>query len=256
MKRSGVLAVIATSVVMSAAGLPGCVRSELAPGKTGADAAKVNVQLAIEYMQIGKLSPARETIERALREDSDSADVQLTAGLIYERLNEAAKAERAYSAAARLGKADPNIQNNYAGYLCRNGKVTAGEKLFNEVARNPAYQTPEVAWVNAGVCVASTGDALDAQRYFSRALAIRPNMPEALLQLGNLAMDSGDAGDALDYAQRYLAVNPSTAEVLWLGFRAQRKLGDTAAAAVFARRVQAEFPNSEPAQWLRSGVER
>jgi type IV pilus assembly protein PilF len=236
--------------------LPGCVHSGLAPGKTGAEAAKVNVQLAIEYMKLNKLAAARETIERAMKQDANSADVQLTAGLIYERLDEAAKAERAYSAAARLGKADPNIQNNYAGYLCRTGKTAAGEKLFNEVARNPAYQTPEVALVNAGVCVESAGDALDAQRYFTKALAIRPNTPEAILQLGNLAMDSGDAAEALSYAQRYLAANPPTADVLWLGFRAERKLGDSSAAANFARRVQTEFPNSQQAQLMRSGVER
>lgn len=242
--------------LMICAVLPGCMHTGLAPGKTGAEAAKVNVQLAIEYMKIGKLAAARETIERAMKEDVDSADVQLTAGLIYERLDEAAKAERAYSAAARLGRADPNIQNNYAGYLCRTGKTAAGEKLFNEVARNPAYQTPEVALVNAGVCVESAGDALDAQRYFTRALAIRPNTPEAILQLGNLAMDGGDAGEALGYAQRYLASNAPTAEVLWLGFRAERKLGDSTAAATFARRVQTEFPNSEQAQLMRSGVER
>jgi type IV pilus assembly protein PilF len=246
---------LAAAVVL-ALSLTACVNSGLAPGKTGADAAKVNVQLAIEYMKIGKLAAARETIERALGQDPNSADVQLTAGLIYERLNESAKAEHAYVAAARLGKSDPNIQNNYAGFLCRTGKAAAGEKLFLEVARDPAYQTPEVALVNAGVCVETIGDALDAQRYFSRALAIRPNMPEALLQSGNLAMDSGDAAEALDFTQRYLATSPPSAEVLWLGFRAQRKLGDATAAAAFARRVQAEFPNSEQAQLMRSGVDR
>lgn len=252
--HKGLAQAVAIGVMFGA--LPACVHSGLAPGKTGAQAAKVNVQLAIEYMKINKLAAARDKIESALKQDADSADVQLTAGLIYERLDEAAKAERAYSAAARLGKADPNIQNNYAGYLCRHGKTAAGEKLFNEVARNPLYQTPEVALVNAGVCVESAGDAVDAQRYFTKALAIRPNTPEALLQLGNLALDSGDAGEALSYAQRCLAMSPATAEVLWLGFRAQRKLGDMNAAATFGRRVQTEFPNSEPAQLMRSGVER
>ena len=248
------LCVAATVMLLGIAS--GCVHSGLAPGKTGAQAAKVNVQLAIEYMKIGKLAAARETIERGLKQDPDSADVQLTAGLIYERLNETAKADHAYSAAARLGKGDPNIQNSYAVYLCKTGKTEAGEKIFNAVARNPAYQTPEVALVNAGVCAENTGDSLDAQRYFTKALAIRPNLPEAILQLGTLAMDSGDAGEALQYAQRYLSTNPPTAEVLWLGFRAQRKLGDTTAAAAFARRVQTEFPNSEQAQLMRSGVDR
>ena len=165
-------------------------------------------------------------------------------------------AEKSYAAAARLGKDDPNIQNNYAGFLCRTGKAAAGEKLFTEVARNPQYQTPEVALLNAGVCVRNTGNMLDAQRYFNRALAIRPNMPEALLQLGNVAIDQGDGAEALAYVQRFLATNAATPDILWLGFRAQRKLGDSTAAAGFARRVQTEFPESEQAQLMRSGADR
>ncbi|HWJ36506.1 MAG TPA: type IV pilus biogenesis/stability protein PilW [Steroidobacteraceae bacterium] len=243
-------------VVILSSGLAACKSNGLAPGKTPEQAAGVNMQLAIEYMKLGKLGSSREFIERALQQDPSNANVQLTAGLVYERLSEMPKAEKAYATAARLGTRDPNIQNNYAGFLCRTGKAAAGEKLFLEVARNPVYQTPEVALVNAGVCVRSTGDVLDADRYFKRALAIRPNMPEAMLQLGNLAIDRGDGAEALDFVQRYLAVNPPTPEMLWLGFRAQRKLGDATAAAGFARRVQTEFPNSEQAQMMRSGVDR
>jgi type IV pilus assembly protein PilF len=81
-------------------------------------------------------------------------------------------------------------------------------------------------------------------------------MPEAMLQLGDLAIDSGDATTALDFVQRYLAVNAPAPEVLWLGFRAERKLGDATAAAGYARRVQTEFPNSEQAQLMRSGTDR
>src|SRR5208283_2564140 len=92
----------------------------------------------------------------------------------------------------------------------------------------------------------------DAERYFNKALALKPNMPEALLQLGNLAFDRGDPTQALDYVQRFLAVNPATPEILWLGFRAERKLGDDTAAAGYARRVQAEFPDSAQAQQMRA----
>ncbi len=116
-------------------------------------AAVANMQLAIEYMRLGQLSNSRERIERALSEDSSNADVQMTAGLVYERINEMAKAERAYDAANRLGKGDPNIANTYAVFLCRTGKTAAGQKLFQEVAVNPLYQTPWVALGNAGSCV-------------------------------------------------------------------------------------------------------
>ena len=128
--------------------------------------------------------------------------------------------------------------------------------MFNTVATSPLYQTPEVALVNAGVCVRSAGNLVGADRYFNRALAIRPNMPEALFQLGNDAFERGDAAEARDIVQRFLAVNPPTPEVLWLGFRAQRKLGDTVDAAVYARRVQTEFPNSIQAQNMRNGIDR
>jgi type IV pilus assembly protein PilF len=218
--------------------------------------AATDMQLAIEYMKLGKLAESRDFIERALSENPGNPNVQMTAGLVYERLNEPSKAERAYTAGYRLGKGDPNIANTYAGYLCRTGKTAAGEKLFDQVARSPLYQTPEVALVNAGVCVRGTGDLVDAERYFNRALAVHPNLPEALLQLGNIDFDRGDAAQARDVVQRYLAVNPPTAEVLWLGFRAERKLGDSTAAAGYARRVQTEFPNSDQAQMMRSGVSR
>jgi type IV pilus assembly protein PilF len=218
--------------------------------------AATNLQLAIEYMKLDRLAASRDFMERALSQDPGNPDVQMTAGLVYERLNDMPNAERAYATGYRLGKKDPNIENTYAGYLCRTGKAVAGEKLFAEVARNPLYQTPEVALVNAGVCVRGTGDVVDAERYFNRALAIRPNLPEAMLQLGNIAFDRGDAAQARDIVQRYLAVNAPTSEVLWLGVRAERKLGDATAAASYARRVQTEFPTSEQAQMMRSGVDR
>jgi type IV pilus assembly protein PilF len=218
--------------------------------------AATNVQLAIEYMKLGKLAASRDFMERALSQDPGSPDVQMTAGLVYERLNDMPKAERAYSTGYRLGRKDPNIQNTYAGFLCRTGKAVAGEKLFAEVAGNPLYQTPEVALVNAGVCVRGTGDMVDAERYFNRALAVRPNLPEAMLQLGDIAFERGDAAQARELVQRYLAVNAPTSEVLWLGFRTERKLGDATTAASYARRVQTEFPDSEQAQMMRSGVDR
>jgi type IV pilus assembly protein PilF len=237
-------------------GLAGCSHNSGFKKAPPAVSAATNMQLAIEYLKLGKMAESRDAIERAVSQDPGNADIQMTAGLVYERLTDMTRAERAYSAGYRLGKDNPNIQNTYAGFLCRTGKAAAGEKLFVEVARSPLYQTPEVALVNAGVCVRGTGDVVDAERYFNRALTIRPNMPEALLQLGNIAFDRGDAAQARDTVQRYLGVNPPTPEILWLGFRAERKLGDATAAAAYARRVQSEYPNSEQAQMMRAGVDR
>jgi type IV pilus assembly protein PilF len=218
--------------------------------------AATDMQLAIEYMKLNRMAESREAVERALKEDPGNANVQLTSGIVYERLRDNALAERGYASAYKIGKRDPNMVNAYGAFLCRTGKAPAGEKLLIEAANDPVYPTPEIALVNAGQCVRGVGNLVDAERYFKRALAIHPNLPEAMLQSGNIAFDRGDAAEALALVQSYLAVNPPTPEILWLGFRAQRKLGDKVAAAGFARRVQSEFPNSEQALMMRSGVDR
>lgn len=239
--------------ILLAVALSGCVSTNLAPGKSPKDAAAVNVQLAIEYLRLGKLSTSRDFIERALRQDSDDANVQMTAGLVYERIGEDEKARHAYGEAARIGRDDPDIQNTYAGYLCRTHRAAEGEKLFREVIKNPLYQTPEVAMVNAGVCLLGSGDAVGAERYFQRALNARPNMPAALLELGTLALDQGDPQKAVDTVHRYLAINPATPEILWLGLRAEKVLGDQTAAATYGQRLQTQFPASAEAHQMRSG---
>ncbi len=240
--------------LLLALGLTACATtSQVAPGKSASAAAVVNAQLAIEYMKLDKLMTAREFADRALGQDPRSANVQMTAGLIYERMEETDKADRAFATAARLGKDDPNIQNNYAGYLCRRNRAEEGEKLFLKVLHNPVYQTPEVAYLNAGVCVRST-DEIAAEQYFRHALVLRPNMPEALLQLGELVFDQGDANQASLMVQRYLASNPPGPDIYALGVRAARKQGDDAAAANYLRRLQTEFPNSEQARSVRAGI--
>jgi type IV pilus assembly protein PilF len=224
---------------------------KLAPGKDPVQAASVNDQLAVEYMKLNRLSVAEEFAERALDEDPRNANVQITAGLVYERLEENGKADHAYESAAKLGKNDPNILNTYAGYLCRRHRVAEGEALFQKVAKNPAYQTPEVAYLNAGVCMRGTND-LTAESYFRQALKIRPTMPEALLQLGDLMFQKGDADQTALIVQRFLGANPSNPDILSLGIQAQRKLGDEVVAADYVRRLQKEFPDSQQARALQS----
>jgi type IV pilus assembly protein PilF len=215
-----------------------------------------NAQIALEYMKLDKLATAREFAERALSQDPGNSTVEVAAGLVYERLGEVAKAQHALAAAAHIGKNDPNIQNIYAGFLCRTHKAAEGEKLFLKIVHDPLYQTPEVAYVNMGVCVRDAGNNISAERYFRQALTIRPKMPEAMLQLGELLLERGDTTEARQTVQLYLAVNEATPDILWLGLRTERKAGDDITAASYAQRLKQEFPTSEQARMLQSGLTR
>ena len=208
-------------------------------------------------MKLDNLPVAREKMERALKQDPQNATVQATAGVLFERLGDDKLAEKHYAAGARLGRNDPNVQNTYAGFLCRKGRIEEGEKMFLDVARNPLYQNPEIAYTNAGVCARNAANGAErAESYFRQALNIVPTSSEALLQLGDLVLERGDAVQASSLVRRYLGSNKPTPEVYWLGVRAERKTGDLSAAAGYARKLQAEFSDSQQAQMLRSGIPR
>lgn len=253
----------AVGALAALAAMAGCAgngrssSSDVAPGRSISEAAQVNLQLAVEYMKLDNLPVAREKMERALKQDPQNATVQATAGVLFERLGDDKLAEKHYAAGARLGRNDPNVQNTYAGFLCRKGRIAEGEKMFLEVARHPLYQVPDVAYTNAGVCARNSPTGADrAEGYFQQALAIQPNSSEALLQLGDLVLEKGDAVQASALVRRYLGVNKPTPEVYWLGVRAERKAGDSMAAAGYARKLLSEFPDSQQAQMLRSGIPR
>jgi type IV pilus assembly protein PilF len=218
------------------------------------EAASVNLQLVIEYMKTGQLTVAQDKMEKALHQDPGNPTVQATAGILYERLKDLPKARRHFEAAARAGREDPNIQNTYAGFLCRTGKAVEGERLFVETSRNGLYQTPEVALTNAGVCARSAGRLDAAEKYFRDALGLRPNFSEALLQLANLSFEQGKDMAAKGFIQRYLGAGRETPEILWLAVRVERDLGNDSSAAEYARKLQDQFPNSDEARALRSGA--
>ena len=108
----------------------------------------------------------------------------MTAGLVYERVNEMAKAEKRLRRGKSSGQERSEHPECLRGISVPHRQDRGGGKTIPAVATNPLYQTPEVALVNAGVCARGAGDLVDAERYFNQALAIRPNYAEAPAAIG------------------------------------------------------------------------
>lgn len=158
-----------------AAGLAGCA-SNGDFKKSPREAAGYNAQLGIEYMKSGNLQAAREKIDRALKQDPQSPDVQYNAGLLYQRLGEVEKADHHYQTALKLKPDDPERQNTYGGFLCGQKRVAEGEKLLLKAARNPAYRTPALAYRNLGICLQDAGRIEEARGYLEKAYALEPRL--------------------------------------------------------------------------------
>lgn len=237
--RGGVLALLLTA----------CAGNAQHAQKTH-DAAVYNVQLGLAYMNQGDLERAQDKLDRALNQDPNSADVHSARATLFARLGEKDKADAEFRAALRLAPKDPRMVNNYAVYLCQNGRWDDGVKHFHEAARNPLYPTPEAAYTNAGVCLRSAKRDEEARANFMRALQLRPNFAEAQFQLANLQLDHGELVPARTGIDGFIGTYTATPDLLLLGVRVARAQGDRLAAQRYARKLQLDFPGTDQARAL------
>jgi type IV pilus assembly protein PilF len=209
------------------------------------DAAKYNVELGVAYMDRGDLALAKDRLDRAAKEAPRDPMVHSALALLDERLEQPDDADREFHEALRLAPHDPKIANNYAVYLCRNHRVDEGVKLLLQTARNPLYETPEAAYTNAAVCLRSVHRDADAKTELLRAIALRPNFAEAVLQLATLEMQQGQLRDARARIDRYIETYPATPDLLELGMRISHSLGDPVGQHRYEQRLRVDFPDSQ-----------
>jgi type IV pilus assembly protein PilF len=214
------------------------------------DAAAYNVQLGIAYMNQGDLERAKDKLDRALQQDPDSADVHSARATLFARLGNADKADAEFRTALRLAPHDPRMVNNYAVYLCQNGRTDDGVKRFLEAAHNGLYPTPEAAYTNAGVCQRAAKRDDEARTNFTKALEVKPNFAEAEFQLANLQFDHHEFASARASIDGFIGVYNATPDLLLLGVRVARAQGDRLGAQRYARKLQLDFPETEQTRAL------
>lgn len=214
------------------------------------EAAVYNVQLGLAYMNQGDLERAKDKLDRALSQDPDNADVRSARATLFARLNQKDKADEEFRAALRLAPHDPRMVNNYAVYLCENGRYDEGVKRFLEAANNRLYPTPEAAYTNAGVCLRAAKRDDEARVNFGRALQLKPNFAEAQFQLANLQFEHGEFAPARAGIDSFMGTYNATADLLLLGVRVARAQGDRLAAQRYARKLQLDFPGTDQARAL------
>jgi type IV pilus assembly protein PilF len=237
-------------MALALTGLVGCVTTGDTRPKSDKDAAIANVKLGVAYMQQGNLALAKDKLERAEKQDPKNLQVHTSLAFLYEKLNKPEDAEKQYQEALRLAPESADVANNYAVFQCRAGKVDHAIKLFDTAAQDKLYSTPWAAYTNAAVCLRANKRGAEAVPYLERALALRPNYAEAVLELGDLQLELGHPDLAQNTVDRYLTMGQASPEVLLVGVRAAIVRGDRGAAENYARRLRRDFPNSASTQVL------
>jgi type IV pilus assembly protein PilF len=234
--------------------LAGCVSTTTGPPEKKADqndAAELNYQLGARYYRKGDYDLARDRLELALEQNPKNGLAWSALGLTYEALGNVRLAEESYEEAVRVAPRDFKIQENYAVFLCRQGRFDEARKYFDKAIKAPTNDYSEQTYTNAGVCMMQKPDHVAAEEYLRAALERRPNHGEALLQMSVLFYETGDALRARAFLQRYLGSNMPTAPVLFHGIRIEEKLGDDTARREYTMQLLRDFPDSAEAERVR-----
>lgn len=230
--------------------LSGCVSSQSRFSTQPDRAAELNLELGIEHLRRGNLAQAKERLDRSLQQNARNPMAQVASGLLYDRLGDRARADNHFARALSLAPDDPDVQNNYAAYLCRTGRFDRGEKLALQAAGNALYRSPEVAYVNAGSCARGAGRFDEAQSSLRRAVTIKPDFGEALFQLAELSHEQADHLSARGFLERYQQAAGVGPDMLWLGVRIERALGNDEAVQRYGQRLKSEYPSASQTQAL------
>jgi type IV pilus assembly protein PilF len=210
--------------------------------------AAIRLQLAIGYYQDGKLEIALDEVKQAIAANPEAADAHGVRALIYTGLGEYALADENYQRALRLAPRNPDLANNYGAFLCQQGgKPAAAMAYFESALKNPVYQTPVSALVNAGNCSLKRRDYAGAERYLLEALRYAPDQAAANAGLARAYYERRDyvrAGFFINRLTEVAKLDNLSADALWLAMRVQHKLGDRTLAASIAAQLRRRFPGS------------
>ena len=213
-------------------------------------ASALNVQLAIGYIDREQLGIAQEKLNKAIEQDPQSIDAYTTMAYLKRKVNELEQAEKYYLEALDIKSTDPNIQSNYGGLLCQMGRYDDALKEIRRAYEDPFYETPYLAYANAGTCLLDKGDYKEAEKMLRKALRDQPNYAGALISMAEIGVKTEKYLMARAYIQRYHAVARPTAESLWLQIQSEKALGAEEHYLKYARRLLKDFPDSDEAGML------
>lgn len=256
------------SVLLMAALLTACAGGKSAGAgsadiKTASDQtniekrASIRLQLAVGYFQDGKLEVALDEVKQAIAINPEFADAYGVRALIYAQLGEIKLADESYQRALRLSPNNPELSNNYGGFLCQNGRGTEAIRYYDAAIKNPAYQSPFSAMQNAGSCSIRMKQYEAAERYLLDALRFAPDDPATNAYLARVYYERRDfqrAGFFINRVKTTAKLDALGADVLWLAVRIDRRLGDKESEATMATLLRRHHPGSAEFAALQRGA--
>jgi type IV pilus assembly protein PilF len=224
---------------------PETVRQQEAPPLVRA---QIKAELAAGYYERGQFDTALEVLDEAQKIEPNYAKTYDIYGLVYTMMGETQKAESNFRRALALAPNDPEIRENWGGFLCASGRIRESIPEFDAAIADPLYKKPEIALINAGKCTLALGDAAKADEYFRRAIAVSPGNPTAAFQLAQLAYKESRWAEARSWMRPIMLQASPRPDALYLGMCIERRTGDRQAEQSYAAQLRNRYPDSPEAK--------
>lgn len=200
------------------------------------------IALAGTDLRAGNLDAAEKRARAAQKLIPNGVDALLLLAGVAERRGNTVQAGELLQRAAALAPERGDILNNYAAWLCQQGRSAESLGWFERALAAPGYATPELALSNAGACALQAGQPERAERDLRAALERDPRNAQSLTAMAELSFADGRFMEARAFSERRLAAAPPTRSVLQLASQIEARLGDQRAADRYQQRIRQEFP--------------
>lgn len=234
----------------------------LLPNKTikdpmsDSERAKLNLEMGVRYLEMGKLETAKEKLETAYDLDSSNPETHNALAVFYERVKNDEEATDYYQSAIRKAPDNYSIKNNYGRFLCERGKHEQGMALLQESLDSPLNQRTWMALTNIGICHELKNDSTQGEEFFRRALQANPEYAPALQAMLKISYNNQQYMSARAFLERFMAVSKHTPETLWFGFQTERALGNRQTADGYKEQLISTFPTSKEAFQVKTAISR
>ena len=194
-------------------------------------AALLNIELGQGYLEQGQVSRAKKKLIHALELAPNLPETHSAMGYFFETVGDNSMAEKHYRKAIFLGKGQARFHDNYAIYLCSQGKYKEADKEFMVAAKDYNYPKTAQIYENAGLCALQAVDLTKAEGYFKISVRYDPAQVTSMLELSELSLKRGDSGQAQHFLDRLRQQVDPTPRILWLAIQIARKNNDQDAVA-------------------------
>jgi len=238
------------------AGLGGCAHqgamdqsaaaADSATGDTDARRrARIRLELAANYLQMGQANVALEEVRQALATDPGYADAYHLRGLVYMALADLALADDSLKRAQAMRPADPDIMHNYGWLLCQRQQYDQAQQQFERALNVPTYAARSKTLMSQGLCYQKAGRVAEAEKALLRAYETDAGNPVVGYHLASILLARGEARRAQFYIRRVNNGEFANAESLWLGVKVERALGDSVAMRQLGEQLHKRFPEAK-----------